>query len=72
MSLTRATPLCPRPVATLTGKARALDFYGGVTAELKRTIELHPTVEDGFVKRMIDGYRTWRATRLLGAPFGDA
>lgn len=68
----RQAPLCLRPVATLTAKARALDSYGGVTAELKRAIEVQPAVEDGSSQVMIDGYCTWWATRLLGVLFGRA
>ena len=33
-------PLCTRPVAVLAEDAAVLDTYGGVTASLKRTIEL--------------------------------
>ena len=51
-------PLCPRPVATFTGKARALDSYGGVTAALKRTVELKPTAEGRSFQVVIDGERT--------------
>ena len=41
----RKAPLCPKLVAALTGKARVLDYYGGVTAALKRAIRRQPLAE---------------------------
>ncbi len=55
--------------AVLTGKTTILDSYGGVTAALKRAIELEPLAQDRSFRVAIDGYSTWQATRLLGTHF---
>ena len=55
--------------ALLTGDTIVLDSYGGVTAALKRAIELQPLAEDRACGIAIDGYGTWRSERLLEADF---
>ena len=55
--------------AVLTGNKILLDSYGGVTAALKRAIELEPLAQDRSFRVAIEGYCTWRATRLLEVDF---
>ena len=56
--------------AVLTGNKALLNSYGGVTPALKRAIELEPLMKGGSVGATIDGYSTWRTTRLLEGDFG--
>ena len=65
----RQVPLCPRPVAMLTGKARAFDSYGGVTAALKRAIRWQPLAEaeDRSVGMPVSGSATRGSTKSLGS-----
>ena len=58
--------------AVLTGDARLLYSYGGVTAALKRATELEPLSQDRSFRVAIEGYCTWRATRLLEVDFGGS
>ena len=46
-----------------------LDSDGGVTAVLKRAIELQPLAENRARGIAIDGWGTWRSARLLEADF---
>ena len=55
--------------AVLTGDTGLLNSYGGVTAALKRAIELEPLAQDRSFRVAIDGCSTWQATRLLGTHF---
>ena len=58
--------------AVLTGDTTVLDTYGGVKGALKRAIELQSVAQERSFQVVIDGYRTWHATRLLRTPFGCA
>ena len=55
----------------LTEEARVLDYYGGVTAALKRATRCQTLADTAnrSVGEVIDGYGSWRATRLLEADF---
>ena len=54
----------------ITGNKTLLDSYGGVTAALKRAIELQPLAEDRPFRVVIDSYSTWQSTRLWGSILG--
>ena len=47
-----------------------LDSYGGVTAALKRAIEVQQLAQDRSFGVAVDSYSTWQATRLLGTNYG--
>ncbi len=49
-----------------------LNSYGGVTAALKRAVELQPAAEGRSFQVVIDGERTWQSQRLMEARFGSA
>ena len=55
--------------AVLTGDTGLLDSYGGVTAALKRAIELEPLAQDRSFRVVIDGYSTWQSPRLWRGRF---
>ena len=61
--------LPPETWGVLTVDASRFDFCGGITAALKRAIELPPWAEDHSVGGVIDGDSTWWATRWLEADF---
>ena len=67
----RKAPLCTRLVAALTGDTAVLDTYGGVTAALKRAVELQPAAEGRSFQVVIEGEHTWQSQRLLEARFGS-
>ena len=54
----RNAPLCIRLVPALTGEARVLDSHGGVTASLKRAVELQAAAEGRSGQVVIDTVRT--------------
>ncbi len=49
-----------------------LNFYGGVTAALKRVVELQPAAEGRSFQVVIGGERTWHSQMLREARFGSA
>ena len=49
-----------------------LNSYGGLTAALKRAVELQPAAEDSSFQVVIDGERSWQSQRLMEARFGSA
>lgn len=57
--------------AVLTGDKATLDAYGGVTPALKLAIELQESAEGRALGIAIDGYTTWRSTRVWGDRFGS-
>ena len=52
-----------------TGNTSMPDSYGNVAAALKQAIELSPLAQDRPFRVVIDGYSTWRSTRLWREPF---
>ncbi len=48
-----------------------LHSYGGVTAALKRAVELQPAAERRSFQVVIDGERTWQSQGLMEARFGS-
>ena len=49
-----------------------LNSYGGLTAALKRAVELQPAAEGRSFQVVIDGESTWQSQRLMEARFGSA
>ena len=58
--------------AVPTGDTALLNSHGGVTATLKRAVELQPAAEGRSFQVVIDGERTWQSQRLMEARFGSA
>ena len=60
----------PASRARKPGNTTVLDSYGGVTAALKRAIEVQQLAQDRSFGVAVDSYSTWQATRLLGTNYG--
>ena len=54
-----------------TGDTALLNSYGGVTAALKRAVEMQPAVEGRSFEVVIDGERTGQSQRLREARLGS-
>ena len=55
--------------AILTGNIPVLEEYGAVQAALKRTVELEQLARKRRHKTMIEGFATWKSTRIAGGEF---